>query len=171
VPNSNRHPQQAVIIAELKRHPDRSYLFCGENGSGKTHFAWALYRHSLSKGRRVVGCSVRELLEDYRKAAINGKGEEEVASFRPRVLPADLRVKGQEWTIFLDEFEKARPSEFASEVLFELIDAAYQFQHQLIVTTNFTVEKLITHWGRLDEVWGKSIVRRLEGCVIIEMFR
>jgi len=170
VPNADRHPKQSLVIDTFRRNPDRSYLFSGENGCGKTHFAWALWRHALAKGRRVVGCSVRELLEDYRKAATTGSPGVDVTVFRPRVLPEDLKVRGARWTIFLDEFEKARPSEFAVEMLFALVDAAYQFQQQLIVTTNFRVEALIGHWGRLDGVWGKSIVRRLEVCTRIEMF-
>jgi IstB-like ATP binding protein len=170
VPDPNRHPRQSLVISTLKLNPDRSYLLCGENGTGKTHFAWALYRHALAKGRRVIGCSVRELLEDYRKAVTSGGTETDATIFRPRVLPDDLKVRGIDWTILLDEFEKARPSEFAVEMLFALLDAAYQFQHQLILTSNFSVDKLIAHWGRLDEVWGKFIVRRLEVCTRIEMF-
>jgi hypothetical protein len=169
-PLTARHPQQSEIIAAIKARPDQSYLFCGANGTGKTHFAWALFRHAIASGRRVVGCSVRELLEDYRQAAINSNPESFIESFKPRVLPEDLKVQGQRWTLLLDEFEKARPSEFAAEMLFALLDAAHSFEHQLIVTSNFAVDKLIAHWGRLDDVWGRSIVRRLEHCVIIEMY-
>jgi DNA replication protein DnaC len=169
-PDPDRHPNQAAVIEEMKKNPEKSYLFCGSNGSGKTHFGWALFRYALSKGRRVIGCSVRELLEDYRKSATATGPEDNGQWFRPRVLPDDLKVKGARWTIFLDEFEKARPSEFAAEMLFALFDAAYQYKQQLIVTSNFNVQKLIAHWGRLDEVWGTSIVRRLDGATVIEMF-
>lgn len=168
------HPKQAEVIADLKARPDESYLFSGRNGVGKSHFAWALYRHALARGRRVVACTVRELLADFRRAEVmipaEGRDLDSGIVVKPRVEASDLKQRERKWTIFLDEFEKARPSEFASEMLLALLDAALEFEHQLIVTSNLSPKRLIEHWGRIDHVWGTSIVRRLENCALWELW-
>jgi len=82
----------------------------------------------------------------------------------PRVRAIDLRKQGKRWFIFLDEFEKARPSEFSSEQLFNLLDAAAAFNHQIVITSNFKVDQLRDHWGRIDPVWGNSIMTRRQVC-------
>lgn len=88
---------------------------------------------------------------------------------RPAVLPEDLR-SNERWTIFLDEFEKVKTSEFASRKLFELLNAARDFQQQVLVTSNKKWDQLREIWGRVDEVYGDSIMKRLEPCELIEMF-
>jgi DNA replication protein DnaC len=156
------------VIDVVRAHPDESYLFLGKNGSGKSHIAWALYRYAVAKRRPVVACTVRDLLADFRRVEIGVPDGETLKS--PRVTAADLRRSGKRWFLFFDEFEKARPTEFASEMLFNLLDAAKSFNHQLVITSNFTAKQLRDHWGRIDDVWGNSIMTRLQDCHQVEMF-
>lgn len=88
----------------------------------------------------------------------------------PRITAETLRKPGKCWFIFLDEFEKARPTEFAAEQLFNLLDAAKSFNHQIVATSNMRVEELRRHWGRIDPIWGNSIMTRLEFCNQVEFF-
>jgi DNA replication protein DnaC len=166
-PSSAHHHKQAAAIDLVRNKPDESYLFTGRNGSGKSHIAWAIYRHALASRRPAVASSVRDLLDEFRRLELSIK---EGDPWTPRVRAIDLRKQGKPWLIFLDEFEKARPSEFASEQLFNLLDAAKSFGHQLVITSNFDAEKLRSHWGRIDEVWGNSIMTRLWDCHRIEFF-
>jgi DNA replication protein DnaC len=167
-PRPDLHPLQTQVIRHIKAHPDDSYLLTGRNGSGKSHIAWALYRHAVVKGRGLAACTVRDLLKDFRRMEVTRDSN---AAFVPRVTPEQLkRVKGLRWFIFLDEFEKARPSEFASEMLFSLLDAAKSFGHQLVVTSNMPIEGLRQHWSRQNDIWGNSIIERLKGCYTAQMF-
>lgn len=88
----------------------------------------------------------------------------------PRVVSVDLKRAQKPWLLFFDEFEKARPSEFAAEQLFNVLDAAKSFNHQIVVTSNFTAKQMRDHWGRIDAIWGNSIMTRLEFCHQVEMF-
>lgn len=168
-PRLDLHPMQGKLIAKVQANPDDSYLLTGKNGTGKSHVAWALYRRAIAQRRGVVACTVRDLLEDFRRAEV-GRREGEV--FRPRVTADQLRrAEGsQRLLVLLDEFEKARPSEFASEMLFSVLDAIKSFKHQLVVTSNMNLAELRNHWGRIDEIWGNSIVTRLADCTVVEMF-
>lgn len=165
-PRNDLHPSQEAVIGYVKKHPNNSYLLLGRNGTGKTHIAWAIYRNAIARHRPAVACAVRDLLYEFRRAEITSDSD-----YIPRVTAIELRHETRKpWLIFLDEFEKARPTEFASEMLFNLLDAAKSFNHQVIVTSNFTADQLRDHWSRIDRIWGNSIMTRLECCSLVEMF-
>ena len=167
-PRADLHPTQVSAINFIRLHPDDSYVFTGRNRTGKSHIAWAIYRHAVAQRRPAVACTVRDVLADFRRVEVGVPDGEVLKS--PRVTADDLRRGGKPWLLFFDEFEKARPSEFASEQLFNLLDAARSFNHQLVITSNFTAEQLTAHWGRIDSVWGNSIMTRLQDCNQVEMF-
>ncbi len=167
-PRTEHHARQVNAIEYVRLHPDESYLLLGRNGTGKSHIAWALYRHAISKLRPFIACSVRDLIAEFRRVELGTQEREPLRS--PQVAPADLRGHSRRWFLFFDEFEKARPSEFAAEQLFSLLNAAASFGHQLVITSNFTDKQLQDHWNRASEVYGSSIMMRLQICTLIELF-
>jgi DNA replication protein DnaC len=167
-PRADLHLSQAKVIASVKANPDDSYLFLGKNRSGKSHISWALFRNAIAQRRPAVACPVRDLIADFRRLEIGVSGDETLRA--PRVTADDLRRPGKPWLLFFDEFEKARPSEFAAEQLFNLLDAAKSFQHQLVITSNFTAKQLHDHWGRASDSYGNSIMTRLMDCNVAELF-
>lgn len=164
-PDTARHRKQPQALHTMQQDQTESFLLCGENGSGKSFFGWALYREAVLNERKVYAGPLSLLMEDFRRMEI-ARGD-----WQPTLTAARLRQSSERQFIFLDEFEKHRPSEFASEKLFEVIDAAYSFHHQLVITSNLRIPELKAHWSREGYVWGNSIVRRLEAmCILIEMF-
>jgi DNA replication protein DnaC len=156
-------------------HPDDSFLLCGRNGTGKTHISWALYRHAVVSGRKAIGCLLADLLDAYKKFELLETAEKmramrDFTPSRPPILPEDLMTDDRRFTVFLDEFEKARPTEFASESLFRLLNAARDFNHQLIITSNLDWEGMRDRWSKIDDVYGNSIMTRLQDCHLIELF-
>lgn len=163
-PRPGAHPKQAGIIELLRRNPTDSYLFTGRNGSGKTHLSWALCRAALIRGSRIRGVLLSELISEYRAIELEPKG-----TLRPAIVPDDLR-QGIPYTIFLDEFDKVKTTEFASRKLFELLNAARDFKHQLLITSNKEWDKLRRIWSSADDVYGNSIMTRVSQCNLVEMF-
>jgi DNA replication protein DnaC len=167
-PDSQRHQSQPRYVKDIQANPNDSYLICGANGVGKTFLLWALYAHAVKQDRRTVACSLTELLDEYKAAMRSMEREEEV---KVRITAADLRQNQTPYSIFLDEIDKARPTEYAGEQLFAILDAAYSFGHQVVATTNLNVSDLIEFWDRADERYGRSIVRRLtDERNVLEMF-
>jgi hypothetical protein len=156
----SRHPIQAEIVPHLKSHPDDSYIFCGKNRTGKSHFAWVLARHALLSGRRVVATNLSDLMDEYR-ALERPLQEGEIAPRRPRVISSDLEARGVRYCLLLQEFCKARPSVYASEKLFSLIDAAFNHKHQIIVTSNLPVDRLADLWSEQGSRYGDGIMSRI----------
>lgn len=164
-PRPDLHPTQAALIPEMQANPGASFLLFGRNGCGKSLCGWALYRRALEDSRPAVGLPTAELLAEFRRWEVNGT--------EPCVTAEALRDDRRRWLIFLDEFEKARPSEFAGEALFALLDAAYNYRHQVVITSNLTPAGLQDHWQRASETYGTSIMRRLlelPDAVHVELF-
>jgi DNA replication protein DnaC len=167
------HAAQAELVPFIKANPGRSYFFCGKFGTGKSMFMWALYRHAVMRDTAgLVACTLSGLLAEYKslmQAEIDRLDRRDRP--RPKVLAGDLRQNHTRYSIFIDDIDKAKPTEYAAEQLFEVANAIYDFRHQVVVTTNLTVARLRQHFERADDRFGGAIVRRLlDGAKICEMF-
>lgn len=153
-PDASRHEGQATLVPALQAAPDTSLLLCGRVGCGKSLFGWLLYKRAVEDGRPAVALPLAELLSQFRRYEC---GDEKL----PAVTSTDLREDKRRWFVFLDEFDKARATEFATEQLFLLMDAIYAGRHQLVVTSNLSKDALREHWSRASEQYGTSIMRRM----------
>jgi DNA replication protein DnaC len=161
-----RHPSQALVLAAMRKQPETSFAFFGANGCGKSLFGWLLYRKAIESNRYAVGMPLADLLQQFR-------AWEKDPDKLPAITPGDLQQSNRRYLIFLDEVEKARPSEFSAEMLFRLVDAAYSYDHQLVIASNHRPEQLSAHWAANGETYGPSIVRRIlemENGIEVPMF-
>lgn len=168
-PDVRKHARQAEYIPFIQANPTRSYFLGGKFGTGKTMMMWALYRDAVERDRRTVVCTLTELLTEYKKA-INASTNH-LEPFYPRLVAEDLRQNHTKFSIFLDDVDKAKPTEYVAEQVFELANAIYDFQHQIVITTNLSVKGLGDYFERADERYGGAIVRRfVDNSKVCEMF-
>lgn len=169
-PDVNVHPRQLEFVPMLKANPRGSYFLGGRFGTGKSLMMWALYKQAVEDNvQRIVVCTLAELLHEYR-AFIQASMDRTEPKY-PRLNAEELRQSHTRYSIFLDDVDKAKPSEYAAEQFFELANAIYDYQHQIVLTTNLSVLKLKDHFDRADERYGGAIVRRLvDNAKIVEMF-
>ncbi len=168
-PNGNIHPEQMRVIPIMKANPFGSYFLAGKTGKGKSMLMWALYREAVLSDKKVVACTLTELLDEYKRFIQLSMSKQELVY--PRLSAEHLRQSHTKYSIFLDDLDKAKPTEYAMEQLFELANAIYDFQHQIVVTTNLSVTKLIAHFERAEERFGGAICRRLvNNGEVCEMF-
>lgn len=151
--------KQREVLPQMKASPLTNYFFGGRFGVGKTVLMWTLYREAVMNDRRVIACTLSELMDEHYRFIQASKNGTELKY--PRISAEDLRQTHTKFSIFLDDVDKAKPSEYVSQEIFELADAIYAFGHQVVVTTNLTVSGLVTHFERSDERYGGAIVRRL----------
>ncbi len=172
------HPKQTEYVRLLKNNPVGKYVISGDFGTGKTHFFWALYSEAVKRDRRVWAGTARALIAEFQKAIEYSQNGERYAL---PITVEDLRQREISYSIFLDDLDKARATEYAAEQLFEIVDACYSFGHQLVVTTNLRIDELVEHFRGADKKkysqdegfgrFGGSIVRRLlDNAEEIEMF-
>lgn len=156
-PDLKRHPKQASIWQTVKRQPDRCYLLCGRSGSGKSAVMWTLYAYAVEQNRPAVALSLCELIEDFRRAETVGYGDE----YLPELHPSKLQTRSARWFVGIDDFHLGRPTRFAGEMIYRLLDAVYSYRHQLVVTSQLDRRGLERHWAEAGDGSGKAIMRRL----------
>ncbi len=67
--------------------------------------------------------------------------------------------------LFWDDIDKLKPTDFKTEVLFELVDALCRHKHGLTVTANYSLQDLVER-KRMHP----AIVRRLDDmCRVIQI--
>lgn len=169
-PQSQRHASQALALEQLKTAPTESYLFAGKNRVGKSLMGWCLARKAICDGRRVAAVNLAVLLDEYR-AFEKPIGPEDTIPKKPSVTAGEISSNKGRWFLMLQEFDKPRATEYACERLFELIDAAFNYEHQLVITSNLDLAGLIAHWSKVAPRYGHGILSRIaERCHQINLF-
>lgn len=168
-PDPGRHPKQTEMLATIRRDPNASYIFVGDNGSGKSFASWLLVMAAFESDRRTVAIDLDSLLKQYRLHEFNDGAN-------PAVLADDLKPypsgqKREPVTIFIDEIAATTPTEYAAKEFFHLLKAAHEFDHQVLMTCNISLEQLQRHWGgkgdRGDPALSNSIMRRITDYMIL----
>lgn len=142
----------------LAGNKPQGLFIAGDIGTGKTFLASCLCVNLLKKNRQVLWCNVSEVLRALRATFNNSRlSEEEV--LRSYTAPAIL---------VLDDLGKERPTEWAVEQLFSIINARYDKRKPVIVTTNYGGEDLVRRLtprpdadGYADDTTARAIVDRL----------
>ena len=152
-----RNPMQERALALIRKNPDGGWYLTGGYGSGKTHLLYAQYREMATDGK--VCCHVRttrELVEELRRAEFDDH-------FVSPVLAA--ASKRERCHLFWDDIDKLKPTDFKTEVLFDLVDTLYRQNHGLTVTGNYSMHDLVER-----DCLHPAIVRRLDDmCGMIEL--
>lgn len=138
----------------------RSLYVVGDIGAGKTFLSSCLCADLLRKGRRILWRNVSDVLREIR-ASYDRRDVQETEVIARFTKPPVL---------VLDDLGKERPTEWAMEQLFSIINARYDAGKPLIVTTNYGGEDLVKRLtprpdstGYADDTTARAIVDRLRG--------
>ncbi|WP_238860945.1 ATP-binding protein [Clostridium sp. YIM B02569] len=126
----------------LRTERRNSILLCGNPGSGKTHMALALANNFLKKDIRVVYMPYRDIVTSLKQNMID---EEYYKKTLSKYQTCEV--------LLLDDLYKGKVNETDINIMFELINYRYLNHLPLIVSTEFTVEKLLS----FDEAIGSRI--------------
>jgi DNA replication protein DnaC len=159
VPDPSRHKGQSEALTTIRRNPFASYIFVGANGSGKSFLSWMLTINSFESGRRVVAIDLDSLLKQYRSYEFNDGENPAVLAYDLKPSPGRARAS---ITIFIDEIAATNPTEYAGKEFFQLLKAAHEFEHQVLMTCNVSLDELHRYWARKgDPAVSNSIMRRI----------
>lgn len=142
-------------------------FIAGDIGTGKTMLASCLAADLLRRGRAVLWSSVSDVLRELR----------ECFGSHGRISEAEvLRRYTRPGLLVLDDLGKERPTEWALEQLFCVVNARYDKQRPLVVTTNYGGEELVARLtpraehGYQDDTTARAIVDRLrEMCCVVKL--
>jgi len=168
-PDLKRHPKQSFVWRTVKASPDHCYLICGRPGAGKSAVMWALYARAVEQNRPAVAMSLSELIEDFKRAETASYEDE----YLPELHPSRLQTRSDRWFVGIDDFHIGRPTRFAGEMIYRLMDAAYSYRHQLVITSQLDRRRLEQRWAEAGEGYGGAIMRRvleIEGAMYLTLF-
>lgn len=127
----------------------------GENGTGKSHLAFAL----LGNVTREFGPHGDFMAYPTSKLLQDMKPGEFAESIRQEAEECDLLV--------LDDFLRCRLTDWGTNQICSLIDYRYNWQKSTIFTANIAPWDIVEKTG--DSIWEAVIDRIAETCDVIEM--
>ena len=142
----------AELVLPCKK--PRSLYIAGDIGTGKTFLASCLAADLIRRKVQVKWCNVGDVLRTIR-SSFDRKDVTEEETIRQFTAPRVL---------VLDDLGKERPTEWAVEQLFSIINTRYDAKRPIIVTTNYGGQDLVqrlTPRGERDDTTPRAIVDRL----------
>ena len=134
----------------------------GNNGVGKTHLACSIANKLIENGTPVIYGTLINLLAELRNSydIDNNISEMEIIKLYENV---DLLI--------IDDLGKEKPSEWALEKLFTIINSRYENDLPVIITTNYNQNSIIERLSINGEIdTAKSIISRLyEMCYLVKI--
>ena len=151
-----------TIVREVRRFVDdiegnleagRGLWFMGDVGTGKTTLAMLVSKAALDAGRSVAIYSLPRLLAEIRKTFNEGSD---------RSHPALLERLSQVELLHIDDVGAEKTSEWVLEELYVIVNARYEDERAVVITTNLDDAQLREQIGertvsRLVEICGDPV--------------
>jgi DNA replication protein DnaC len=186
--------RQAEEIEFLRQHPNDSYFFCGQPGTSKTTYCSALIRHAYDPWwdfliDRVSGAPIRPswiwiwrinfdvLMGQIQRYEYRTFGSQEEVP-PPDLTPSRITKAASEMSatsgrplLCLEEVDKTRMTVDRLNRLEALVDAIYNCEGQLLLTTNLTYAAFAAMVIETKPETGEPLMRRIEEmCHVREYF-
>lgn len=136
-------------VVRYSRH--NSIMFCGQVGSGKTHLAVALSLNLLNNDLNVVYFPYRDMITSIKQNMLDA---EYYANIINKYQVCDV--------LFIDDLFKGKINESDINIIFEIINYRYYNCLPIIVSTEFTIDKLLA----FDEGVGSRIYEMCKRYVV-----
>jgi DNA replication protein DnaC len=133
----------------------RGLWFEGDVGTGKTTLAMLVSRAALDAGRSVAIYSLPRLLAEIR-ATFEEDTEGSYVDLLDRLAAVDL--------LHVDDVGAERSSEWVLEQLYAIVNARYEDERSIVITTNLEQEQLEEQIGR------RTVSRLREMCEPVPLY-
>jgi DNA replication protein DnaC len=153
-------PQVQVVrrfVREIDENLDggRGLWFYGSVGTGKTTLAMLVSRSALDAGRSVAIYSLPRLLAEIR-ATFETDSEGSYVDFLDRLAAVDL--------LHIDDVGAERTSDWVLEQLYAIVNARYEDERSVIITTNLERDALV------DQIKERTVSRLEEMCTLVPLY-
>jgi DNA replication protein DnaC len=133
----------------------RGLWFYGGVGTGKTTLAMLVSRAALDAGRSVAIYSLPRLLAEIR-ATFETDAEGSYVGFLDRLTEVDL--------LHVDDVGAERTSDWVLEQLYSIVNARYEDERSVIITTNLERDDLA------EQIRERTVSRLEEMCTLVPLY-
>jgi len=146
------------VVREVRRYIDaiaanldagRGLWFTGDVGTGKTTLAMLVSRAALDAGRSVAIYSLRRLLAEIR-TTFDEDADRSHVDLLERLGAVDL--------LHVDDVGAERTSEWVLEQLYSIVNARYEDERAMVITTN------LDHAELREQIGERTVSRLIEIC-------
>jgi DNA replication protein DnaC len=153
-------PQVQVVrrfVRDIDANLDagRGLWFYGSVGTGKTTLAMLVSRSALDAGRSVAIYSLPRLLAEIR-ATFETDSEGSYVGFLDRLAAVDL--------LHVDDVGAERTSDWVLEQLYAIVNARYEDERSVIITTNLERDALV------EQIRERTVSRLEEMCTLVPLY-
>jgi DNA replication protein DnaC len=153
-------PQVQVVkrfVRDIDSNLDegRGLWFYGSVGTGKTTLAMIVSRAALDAGRSVAIYSLPRLLAEIR-ATFESDSEGSYVDFLDRLAAVDL--------LHIDDVGAERTSDWVLEQLYAIVNARYEEERSVIITTNLERDELV------EQIRERTVSRLEEMCTLVPLY-
>lgn len=106
----------------------------GSYGAGKTHLAVAIAHEVIRQGYQPIFGTAPNLLDKVRTSYDGGDSKETEQQIINSYINCDLLI--------IDDLGKEKPTEWTLQKLYQILDTRYEKNKPVIITTNYSMEKL-----------------------------
>ena len=153
VPQMARPVVDAVrrYVRDIEGNLDRGRGFWlhGRVGTGKTTLAMLISRHALEAGRTVAIYSLPRLLAELRKT-FSDDSDTTYLQLLDSLTTVDL--------LHVDDVGAERSNDWVLEQLYSIVNARYEEQKAIVITTN------LDHEGLAEQIGERTVSRLIEMC-------
>lgn len=138
-------------------------ILSGSCGVGKTHLAAAIAHELMKQGYQPIFGTLISLLERV-KSTYNTKSSKETDE---EIINSYINCS----LLIIDDLGKEKPSEWTLEKLYQVLNARYEDNKPIIITTNYSMDKLIERLtvNNNNETAEATVSRIYEMCQGINM--
>ena len=148
-PSVVREVRRYVEAVEGNLDGGRGLWFTGDVGTGKTTLAMLVSCAALDAGRSVAIYSLPRLLAEIRKT-FDEDADRSYLGLLERLTSVDL--------LHIDDVGAERTSEWVLEQLYAIVNARYEDERAMVITTN------LDHAELRDQIGERTVSRLIEIC-------
>ena len=148
-PSVVREVRRYVEAVEGNLDGGRGLWFTGDVGTGKTTLAMLVSRAALDAGHSVAIYSLPRLLAEIRKT-FDEDADRSYLGLLERLTSVDL--------LHIDDVGAERTSEWVLEQLYAIVNARYEDERAMVITTN------LDHAELRDQIGERTVSRLIEIC-------
>jgi len=135
----------------INKNRKNSILLCGQVGSGKTHLAVALALNFMKKKIKVVYMPYRDVITKIKQNMLDDEYyKKQISKYQTCEV------------LLMDDLFKGKINETDINIVFEILNYRYLNYLPIIVSTEFTVERLLS----FDEAIGSRIYEMCKDYIV-----